>query len=136
MPGPWPSQFAQVLAEALAGARPLQQLTSWTTQRARSRIRRLGPVLQTGPRPRVMRVLGSAPASGVVELTIIVSVGSAVRALAVRLERAGPDQPAGVPGGPLGGIRHQAGRPPGPGSAGDDARGPGPAWLCTDIEAA
>lgn len=137
MPGAWPSHFAQVLAEALAGARPAQQLTSWTTQRARSRIRRLGPVLQTGPRPRVIRVLGSAPASDVVELTIILSVGSAVRALAVRLERAGEIPAAGAPGGSPGSIRHQAGRQPsGPASAGDDARGPGPAWLCTDIEAA
>ena len=84
-----------------------------------------------------MRVLGSAPASDVLELTIILSVGSAVRALAVRLERAGPVPPAGVPDGPLGGIRHQGGRQPGgPGSAGDDARGPGLTWLCTDIEAA
>lgn len=137
MPGAWPSQFAQALAEALAGARPAQQLTSWTTQRARSRIRRLGPVLQSGPRPRVLRVLGSAPASDVVELTIILSVGPAVRALAVRLERAGPDALTRMPrGGPDPG-RHPAGRLPGrPGSAGDDARGAGPAWLCTDIEAA
>ncbi|HEY1644388.1 MAG TPA: Rv3235 family protein [Streptosporangiaceae bacterium] len=137
MPGAWPSQFAQALAEALAGARPAQQLTSWTTQRARSRIRRLGPVLQSGPRPRVLRVLGSAPTSDVVELTIILSVGPAVRALAVRLERAGPDALTRMPRGEPDPGRHASGRLPGrPGSAADDARGAGPAWLCTDIEAA
>jgi len=105
LPGAWPSQFAQVLAEALAGARSPQQLTSWTTERARHRIRQLGPLLQAGPRPRVRRVVACFPAGDVVELAVIVSVGPAVRALAVRLER-----PGQLP--------------------------PGPAWRCTDIEAA
>jgi Family of unknown function (DUF6459) len=88
-PGAWPSQFAQILAETLAGARPPQQLTSWTTERARHRIRQLGPLLQAGPGPRVRRVVGCCPAGDVVELAVIVSVGPAVRALAVRLERPG-----------------------------------------------
>jgi Family of unknown function (DUF6459) len=84
----WPSQFAQVLAETLAGARPAHQLTPWTTEQARRRIRQLGPLLATDQRPRLRRVLTSAPAADVLELTAIVGFGPRVRALALRLERA------------------------------------------------
>ena len=88
-PGPaagWPSQFAQVLAETLAGSRPAQQLTPWTTEQARRRIRELGPMLASDQRPRVRRVITSAPAAGVLEMTAIVGFGPRVRALALRLE--------------------------------------------------
>lgn len=135
---PWPSQFAQALAEALAGARPPQQLTSWTTQRARSRIRQLGPLLQAGPRPRVRRVVACAPAGDVVELAVVVSIGPAVRALAVRLERISqfpPGQPRRqLPPGQI--SPGQA--PPGRGGSASHGLGTGrgPGWLCTDIEAA
>jgi hypothetical protein len=108
-PGEWPSQFAQVLAETLAGSRPAQQMTPWTTEQARRRIRQLGPQLRADQRPRVRRVLTSVPDSNVVEMTVIIGVGSRVRALAVRLERARPPH----------------GRPD------DEGR-----WLCTAIEAA
>jgi hypothetical protein len=64
--GSWPSQFAQVLAETLAGSRPAQQLTPW---------------------PKVRRVMTSAPAAGVLEMTAVVGFGPRVRALALRLER-------------------------------------------------
>jgi Family of unknown function (DUF6459) len=40
--GEWPSQFARNLAEALAGTRPARQVTTWTADHARQRIRRLG----------------------------------------------------------------------------------------------
>jgi Family of unknown function (DUF6459) len=83
----WPSQFAQVLAETLAGSRPAHQLTPWTTEQARRRIRQLGPLLATDQRPRVRRVLTSAPADDVLELTAVVGFGPRVRALALRLER-------------------------------------------------
>jgi hypothetical protein len=86
-PGGWPDQFAQILAETLAGSRPAHQLTPWTTERARRQIRKLGPLLATGQRPRVRRVMTSAPASGVLELTAIVGFGPRVRVLALRLER-------------------------------------------------
>src|SRR5579875_2654138 len=43
--GDWPSQFAQVLAETLAGCRPASQVAPWTTERARANIRKLGPLL-------------------------------------------------------------------------------------------
>jgi Family of unknown function (DUF6459) len=104
----WPSQFAQVLAETLAGSRPARQLTPWTTEQARRRIRQLGPMLASDQRPRVRRVVASAPAAGVLELTAVVGFGPRVRALALRLE-------------------HEQARPYRPGSN---------RWCCTAIESA
>jgi hypothetical protein len=103
----WPSQFAQVLAETLAGSRPQGQIRPWTTDQARRRIRQLGPNLAAGVQPRVRRVLTSRPATGVVEMTVIVGFGPKIRALAVRLEHRGPEPDAAA------------------------AR-----WICTAIEAA
>jgi hypothetical protein len=108
----WPSQFAQVLAETLAGSRPQGQITPWTTDQARRLIRQLRPMLAAGPAPRVRRVLASRPAAGVVEMTVVVGCGPRIRALAVRLEQDGP---------------HRAG----PGRDAKAAR-----WVCTAIEAA
>lgn len=84
---PWPSQFAQVLAETLAGSRPATQLRPWTTEQTRQRIRQLGPMLATGQRPRVRRIMTSAPSPDVLEMTAVVGFGSRVRVLALRLER-------------------------------------------------
>jgi len=83
----WPSQFAQVLAETLAGSRPQGQITPWTTDRARRLIRQLGPMLAAGTAPRVRRVVATQPAPGVVEMTVVVGCGPRIRAIAVRLER-------------------------------------------------
>jgi hypothetical protein len=47
-------------------------------------------MLATGHQPRIRRIVCSAPAVGVVELTVIVDLGTRVRAIAVRLERAEP----------------------------------------------
>jgi Family of unknown function (DUF6459) len=105
----WTSVFAQGLAEALAGSRPPRQIAPWTTEQARRRIRQIGPLLPSGPRPVVRRVLTSVPRRDVVEMTVIVGIGPLTRAIAVRLER--------VPADP--------GRP-----------GRGRPWLCTVIEAA
>ena len=113
----WPSQFAQVLAETLAGSRPARQITPWTTAHARQRIRQLGPALATGRQPRLRRVITTRPAEDVVELTVVVSFGPHLRVLAVRLERAGPQLP-------------------GPEATGPQARTCGPGWLCTAVEAA
>jgi hypothetical protein len=85
--GAWPGQFAQVLAETLAGSRPARQLAPWTTEQARRQIWQLGPLFATGERPVVRRIMTAAPASGVLELTAVVGSGSRLRVLAVRLER-------------------------------------------------
>ncbi len=108
----WPSQFAQVLAETLAGSRPARQITPWTTERARTHIRRLGPLLSLERQPRVRRILTSRPSTGVVEMTVVVGSGCRTRGIAVRLE-------------------HASSRPATPGRPARDAR-----WLCTAVEAA
>ena len=119
----WPSQFAQVLAETLAGSRPPGQIRPWASEQARRRIRQLGPTLATDVQPRVRRVMTSRPADGVVEMTVIVRFGPRIRVLAVRLERGQP-YPAGTRSqGPY--------RAPGPDPDASAAR-----WLCTAIEAA
>jgi hypothetical protein len=107
-----PGQFARVLVETLAGARPPRQLTSWTTERARSRIQRMGPLLTAGQPARLRRVVARHPAADVIEMTVLLSVGPQIRALAVRLEHTAP-RPASL------------GRPTRPGR-----------WLCTQVEAA
>jgi hypothetical protein len=111
-PPGWPSRFAQVLAETLAGSRPPGQIVPWTTEIARAHIQRLGPQLASGLQPRVRRVVTFHPTSDVMEMTVVVGFGPRVRALAVRLERAG-SHPAP--------YRRQP-------------RSPG--WLCTAVEAA
>jgi len=108
----WPSRFAQVLAETLAGTRPPGQITPWTTEMARAHIQRLGPQLASGQQPRVRRVVTFHPTADVIEMTVVVGFGTRVRALAVRLERADPSPSA---------YRR---RPQAPG------------WLCTAVEAA
>lgn len=107
-----PGQFARVLVETLAGARPPRQLTSWTTERARSRIQRMGPLLTAGQPAQLRRVVARHPAADVIEMTVLLSVGPQIRALAVRLEHTAP-RPASL------------GRPTRPGR-----------WLCTQVEAA
>ena len=114
----WPSRFAQVLAETLAGSRPPGQMVPWTTEMARLHIERLGPQLASGQRPRVRRVVTYHPTSDVIEMTVVVGFGVRVRALAVRLERAGPRPQAGP-------RRRYGGRAP------ETSR-----WLCTAVEAA
>ena len=116
-PGPpapapgWPGQFAQVLAETLAGSRSPRQLVPWTTERARDRIQRLGPLLSAGQQPRVRRVVTCHPTADAMEMAVVVVFGQRVHALALRLER--------------GGGRPAAGRAPQPGR-----------WMCVAVEAA
>ena len=106
-----PRKFAVLIAETLAGVRPASQLTPLLSRRGSLHLHRLLPLFGGGLRPRVLRVLTAAPASGVIEMTLIVAFGPRTRALAVRLERitrartAWRDEPA---------VR----------------------WLCTAIEAA
>jgi hypothetical protein len=112
LPPGWPSRFAQVLAETLAGSRPPGQLTPWTTERARDRIQRLGPRLSAGQQPHVRRVVTFRPTADALEMTVVVGFGTRVHALAVRLERA-----SCVPAATWQAVR--AGR-----------------WLCVAVEAA
>jgi hypothetical protein len=117
----WPSQFAQVLTETLAGSRPPRQIVPWTTEQTRRRISQLGPLLQAAQRPRLRRVIVTSPVSGVLEMTIVVGIGPRVRAVAVRLERAEAPEREGsrAPLCRLGGRQPQQGR-----------------WYCTAVEAA
>lgn len=106
----WPSRFAQVLAETLAGSRPAEQMMPWTTRMARAHIQRLGPQLASGQQPRVRRVITFRPNADVLEMSVVVGFGPRVRALAVRLERTGP--------------------------SGAAVGQPAERWLCTAVEAA
>ena len=106
----WSRQFAQVIAEILAGARSPRQLAPWTTERVRDRISLLAQTLTPGQRPRIRRIVTSRPAARVVEMTVVLSFGPRSRALALRLEQ--------LPG-----------RQPAPGLPARPAR-----WLCTEIE--
>src|SRR5690348_11577540 len=83
----WSRQFAQVIAEILAGARSPRQLAPWTTERVRDRISLLTQTLTPGQRPRIRRIVTSRPAARVVEMTIVLSFGPRSRALALRLEQ-------------------------------------------------
>lgn len=111
-PPGWQNRFAQVLAETLSGARPPRQMVPWTTKEALRRIERLSPRLASAQRPRVRRVLASAPAAGVMELAVVVGFGTQIKAMAVRLERSGA--------GP---------------HSGQDERA-ADRWVCTAVEAA
>jgi Family of unknown function (DUF6459) len=106
----WSRQFAQVVAEILAGARSPRQIAPWTTERVRDRIILLTQTLSTGQKPRIRRIVTSRPAARVVEMTVVLSFGPRSRALALRIEQ--------LPG-----------RRPTPGLPARAAR-----WLCTEIE--
>ena len=125
----WPSRFAQVLAETLAGSRPPRQIEPWTTQQAREHIHRLGPRMASAQRPRIRRVVTYRPASDVMEMAVVVGFGPRVRALAVRLERSTACPTAGS---------GESAAPGGPASRGGATGHGEPAlrWVCTAVEAA
>ena len=105
-----PRQFAQVIVEILAGARPLRQTVGWTTDRVRAQIGDLTQLVASDQRPRIRRIVTSQPAASVVEMTVVISFGPRSRALAMRFE-------------------HRPARQPAPGLPTRPAR-----WLCTEIE--
>jgi hypothetical protein len=109
----WSRQFALLLAEALTGDRPVRQILPWLSQRGRVHLNQLLPLFCGGQAARVQRVMTTQPSPDVIEMTLIVAVGSRIRALAVRLTLAPPEQ---RPGWRSAGLK--------------------PGWLCTDIEAA
>ena len=137
----WPSRFAQVLAETLAGSRPPRQIEPWTTQQAREHIYRLGPRMASAQRPRIRRVVTYRPASDVMEMAVVVGFGPRVRALAVRLERSASCPPAAVGGSAGPGAPVSRARPtvsdvvPGQGEPADHGD-PAGRWVCTAVEAA
>lgn len=85
-----PRQFAVLLAEVLAGVRPVRQVAPWLSKRGTLHLHRLIPLFQTGHQPRVLRVLTTRPAPNVVEMTMIAVIGHRPRALAIRLEHGTP----------------------------------------------
>ena len=91
----WPRQFAVLLAEALTGDRPIRQILPWLSQRGRAHLHRLLPLFGGGQRARVQRVMTTQPSPDVIEMTLIVAVGPRIRALAVRLALAAPEQRPG-----------------------------------------
>jgi Family of unknown function (DUF6459) len=127
--GPWPSQFAQALAETLAGTRPRSQLAPWTSIKTRRRISQLSPLMATSSQPKLKRVIISSPAGGVLEMTVVVDLGQRVRALAVRLELTDPPAPPSSP------SPDQA-APARPADPARLAAPTDPRWHCTAIEAA
>ena len=148
----WARQFALLLCEALAGARPIRQIQPWTTERARPKLERLMPLFGGGQRPRVLRVITTRPTRDVIEMTVVVGLERRTRALAVRLERTDPADQAGwrdqswlkqtarsQPAQPGPAAQPGPGAQPGldgrPGQAPQPTR-TGPRWLCTAIEAA
>jgi hypothetical protein len=118
-PGEWPQQFARLLAEALAGARPVRQILPWTSDRARGQLHKLMPLFGSGQRPRVQRVIATRPTREVIEMTVIVNVNTRTRALAIRLEHTAPRRQL---------SRHA--------DRAVDSTQPALRWVCTDIEAA
>lgn len=117
--GEWSRQFAGLVAEALAGARPARHIHPWTSERARVQLHKLMPLFGGGQRPRVLRVMTARPAIDVIEMTVIVGVRGRTRALAIRLEQA---------------ALRPLPRPDGHAAIGGHSSTP--RWVCTDIEAA
>ncbi len=119
----WPRQFAVLLTEALTGDRPIRQIRQWLSPRGRAHLHRLLPLFGDGQRARVHRVMTTQPSPDVIEMTVVVAVGPRIRALAVRLALAAPQQRPGW-------REKQPAPVPAPRAA------TSPRWLCTDIEAA
>jgi hypothetical protein len=119
----WPRQFAVLLAEALTGDRPVRQIRPWLSPRGSVHLHRLLPLFGDGQRARVHRVMTTQPTPDVIEMTLVVAVGPRIRALAVRLALATPEQRPGW-------------REKRPARAPATRTAASPRWLCTDIEAA
>jgi hypothetical protein len=73
------------------------------------------PGFGAGQQPRIVRILSTRPADGVIEMSVIAGFGPRTRALALRLECL-PSPQRGA---------HSSG-----------ARSSGARWICTEIEAA
>jgi hypothetical protein len=109
-PDEWPQRLARMITEALAGSRPARQVLPWTNSRAHRQLQRMRPGFGAGQQPRIVRILSTRPADGVIEMSVIAGFGPRTRALALRLECLPSPQRSAHPSG---------------------AR-----WICTEIEAA
>lgn len=95
-PARWARQFVQAAVEVAVGLRPAAQLVRWTDEEVYARLARRCDVatrarvagrLRVPPgRTRVRSVRASTVARGVVEASAVVSDGTRVRAVALRLE--------------------------------------------------
>jgi Family of unknown function (DUF6459) len=136
--GDWARQFARLLTEALSGARPVRQILPCTSDHARVQLRALMPLFAGGQRPRLLRVIATRPARDVIEMTVIAGLGTRIRALAVRLQRADPaERPAWLSPASSVTQRQLSALPTRTRSAQPGkAAAATPRWVCTDIEAA
>ena len=64
-----------LLAEALAGDRPVRQILPWLSPRASVHLHRLMPVFGDGQPARVHRVMTTQPTPDVIEMTLVVALG-------------------------------------------------------------
>lgn len=115
-PDEWPQRLARMITEALAGSRPAQQVLPWTNSRAHRQLQRMRPGFGAGQQPRIVRILSTRPADGVIEMSVIAGFGPRTRALALRLECLPSPRRSAQPG-----SAHSS----------SSAR-----WICTEIEAA
>ena len=109
-----------MITEALAGSRPAQQVLPWTNSRAHRQLQRMRPGFGAGQQPRIVRILSTRPADGVIEMSVIAGFGPRTRALALRLECLPTPQRRA----------HSSG------AYSSGARSSGARWICTEIEAA
>ncbi len=88
----WAGQFVQAAVEVAAGLRPPAQLTRWATDDVREALGRRGALnrrrgICDASRRRVVRsVRASSPRTGVAEASAVVSDGTRLRAVALRME--------------------------------------------------
>lgn len=88
--GPWAVSMARLILEAMDGTRPPAQLRKWLSIPLHQRISRRAQsarVRRQRPRcPLVRSTLVTHPAEGIAEVSLVVSAGDRVRALAMRLD--------------------------------------------------
>lgn len=78
----------RAIVEALSGVRPVAHLANWTTPRLQSDLERSVAQLSERHRGQVRSVRVSEPRPGVAEVSAVISRGTRVAALALRMESA------------------------------------------------
>lgn len=89
-PRRWTARLAQSALECLHGRRPVQQLIRWTAEPVYRDLSRTVAAQEEAPvpaaRPRIRSLRVCRVTASVAEASVVVQVGPAVRAVAVRLE--------------------------------------------------